>query len=117
MSILVNRDSKVICQGFTGQQGTFHSEQCIDYGTQLVGGVTPGGAADAPGPTRVQHGQRRGGRDRRRCEHDLCAGAVRRRCDPRGRRCRDRLVVCITEGIPVMDMVRVKARCANAIAA
>ena len=42
MSILVNKNSTVICQGFTGRQGTFHSEQCLEYGTQLVGGVTPG---------------------------------------------------------------------------
>ena len=42
MSILVNKNTKVICQGFTGKQGTFHSEQCLAYGTQLVGGVTPG---------------------------------------------------------------------------
>ena len=42
MSILVNKDSKIICQGITGSQGTFHSQQCLDYGTQIVGGVTPG---------------------------------------------------------------------------
>ena len=42
MSILVNKDSKIICQGITGNQGSFHTEQCIEYGTQVVGGVTPG---------------------------------------------------------------------------
>src|SRR5918995_1353254 len=46
MSILVNKNTRVICQGFTGQQGTFHSEQCIAYGTNLVGGVTPGRGGD-----------------------------------------------------------------------
>ena len=42
MSILVNKDSKIVCQGITGNQGSFHTEQCIEYGTQVVGGVTPG---------------------------------------------------------------------------
>ncbi|MEJ2160563.1 MAG: succinate--CoA ligase subunit alpha, partial [Chromatiales bacterium] len=42
MSILVNKNSKIVCQGFTGNQGTFHSQQCIDYGTRVVAGVTPG---------------------------------------------------------------------------
>jgi len=46
MSILVNKNTRLICQGFTGKQGTFHSEQCIAYGTQLVGGVTPGRGGD-----------------------------------------------------------------------
>jgi len=46
MSILVDKNTKVICQGFTGKQGTFHSEQCIAYGTQVVGGVTPGRGGD-----------------------------------------------------------------------
>jgi succinyl-CoA synthetase alpha subunit len=46
MSILVNKNTRVICQGFTGKQGTFHSEQCLQYGTKLVGGVTPGRGGD-----------------------------------------------------------------------
>jgi succinyl-CoA synthetase alpha subunit len=110
MSILVNRKSRVICQGFTGKQGTFHSEQAIGYGTTLVGGVTPG---------------RGGGRHLDRpvfnTVHDavaatkadvsviyvpapFAADAILEAADAG-----IRLIVCITEGIPVNDMVRVKA--------
>ena len=47
MSILINKDSKIICQGITGKQGSFHTEQCIEYGTQVVAGVTPGAKSDS----------------------------------------------------------------------
>ncbi len=60
MSILVDKNTKVICQGFTGKQGTFHSEQCLAYGTKLVGGVTPGrGGEKHLGLAGVRYGARR----------------------------------------------------------
>ena len=91
MSILVNRRTKVICQGFTGKQGTFHSEQCLAYGTKLVGGVTPGTRRrDASGLAGVRHRARCGASHRRDRQHDLRAGALRGRFDPGGRRCRHR---------------------------
>ncbi|MDQ2994942.1 MAG: succinate--CoA ligase subunit alpha [Pseudomonadota bacterium] len=110
MSIFINKDTKVICQGFTGKQGTFHSEQAIAYGTKMVGGVTPG----------------KGG-----LEHLLLPvfNTVRDAVDATGADasviyvpapfCKDsiieaaeagiRFIVCITEGIPVLDMLAVKA--------
>jgi succinyl-CoA synthetase alpha subunit len=110
MSILVNKDSRIICQGLTGRQGSFHAEQCLEYGTQIVAGVTPGRggethlglpvfdtmpeAVDAtgaevsvifvPAPAAA--------------DAILAAAAAG-----------VKLVVCITEGIPVLDMVKVKA--------
>jgi succinyl-CoA synthetase alpha subunit len=114
MSILVNKSTKVICQGFTGKQGTFHSEQCIAYGTKVVGGVTPGRGGQhhlglpvfdtakeavtatgatvsmiyVPAPFAA----------------DAILEAAEAGCE---------LIVCITEGIPVNDMVRVKASLAT----
>ena len=109
MAVLVDKSTRLICQGFTGAQGTFHSEQAIEYGTNIVGGVTPG----------------KGG-----SEHlglpvfDTVANAVKKTCanasviyvpPPFATEAileaidsRLPLVVCITEGIPVLDMVRVK---------
>ena len=85
MSILVNKNTKVICQGFTGKQGTFHSEQCLAYGTKLVGGVTPGRGGEKHLGLPVFDTARGGdGRNRRHREHDLRAGAVRGRCHSRG---------------------------------
>ena len=110
MAVLVNANTKVICQGFTGAQGTFHSEQAIAYGTKMVGGVTPGKGGtthlDLPVFDTVDEAVRE---HRRHRDRHLCAAALRRRCHPRGDRCRRcRWSVCITEGIPVLDMVRVK---------
>ena len=110
MSILVNRDSKVICQGFTGQQGSFHSQQCIEYGTQLVGGVTPGRGGsthmDRPVFNTVSDAVAETGADVSMIyvPAPFAADAILEAADAG-----IGLVVCITEGIPVMDMVRVKA--------
>src|SRR5687767_6419714 len=110
MSILVNKQSKVICQGFTGKQGTYHSEQCLAYGTQLVGGVTPGRggqkhlglpvfdtARDAVVATGAEVSMIY-------VPAPYAADAILEAADAG-----IRLIVCITEGIPVNDMVRVKA--------
>ncbi len=114
MSILVNRRSRVLCQGFTGKQGTFHSEQAIAYGTNLVGGVTPGRGGtrhlDRPVFDTVPEAEKA-----TRADVSViyvpapnAADAILEAADAG-----IRLVVCITEGIPVNDMVRVKAALAG----
>lgn len=110
MAVLVNKDTKVICQGFTGSQGTFHSEQAIAYGTQMVGGVTPkkGGQEHLGLPVfnTVQEAK-----DATDCNASViyvpppfAAAAIVEAIEAD-----IELVICITEGIPVLDMVKVKA--------
>lgn len=110
MSILINKNTKVICQGFTGKQGTFHSEQAIAYGTKMVGGVTPekGGQAHLGLPVfnTVKEA----------CQETKADASVIYVPAPF---CKDsileavdagvKLIVCITEGIPVLDMLEIKA--------
>ena len=114
MSIIVNKDTKVICQGFTGSQGTFHSEQALKYGTKLVGGVTPkkGGTIhlDLPVFNTVQEAK-----DITQANASViyvpppyAANAILEAIDSE-----IELIVCITEGIPVMDMMNVKDKLKN----
>jgi succinyl-CoA synthetase alpha subunit len=110
MSILVDRNSKVICQGFTGRQGSFHSEQCIEYGTNMVGGVTPGRGGEKhlglPVFNTVHDAVADTGADVSMIyvPAPYAADAILEAADAG-----IKLVVCITEGIPVLDMVKVKA--------
>ncbi|MDX1626270.1 MAG: succinate--CoA ligase subunit alpha [Wenzhouxiangellaceae bacterium] len=110
MSVLVNKNTRVICQGFTGSQGTFHSEQAIEYGTRLVGGVTPGKGgqehlglpvfdtvADAVDETAADASMIF-------VPPPFAADAILEAADAG-----IRVIVTITEGIPVLDMMRVKA--------
>ncbi|HNP37488.1 MAG TPA: succinate--CoA ligase subunit alpha [Woeseiaceae bacterium] len=110
MSILVNKKSKIICQGITGSQGSFHTEQCIDYGSKVVAGVTPGrGGSEhlgVPVFNTMQDAMRETAADVSMIyvPAPFAADAILEAADSGVQ-----LVVCITEGIPVNDMVRVKS--------
>ena len=110
MSVLVDKNTRVICQGFTGSQGTFHSEQAIAYGTQMVGGVTPGKGGsihlDLPVFDTVADAVEKTGANASviYVPPPFAAEAILEAIDAEVE-----LVVCITEGIPVLDMVRVKS--------
>jgi len=112
MSILINKDTKVICQGFTGSQGTFHSEQAIEYGTKMVGGVTPGKGGTEHLGLPVFNTV---------AEAVEATGAEASVIYVPAPFCKDsileaanagiKLIVCITEGIPTLDMLDAKVKC------
>eukprot|EP01034_Spumella_vulgaris_P011597 gene11597-14757_t len=110
MSILINKDTKVICQGFTGKQGTFHSEQAIAYGTKMVGGVSPGKGGSShlslPVFNTAHDAVRATGADATMIYVPApgAADAILEAADAG-----IKVIICITEGIPVIDMVKVKA--------
>src|ERR1700689_4621482 len=109
MSVLVDKNTRVICQGFTGSQGTFHSEQAVAYGTKMVGGVTPGKGGtqhiDLPVFDSVEEAVHKTGANASviYVPPKFAADAILEAIDAGLE-----LVTCITEGIPVLDMVRVK---------
>jgi len=110
MSVLVDRSTRVICQGFTGAQGTFHAQQALDYGTRLVGGVTPGKGGQThlglPVFNTVQEAVARTAAD---ATMIYVPAAFAADAILEAAAAGIRVIACITEGIPVLDMLRVKA--------
>ena len=116
MPILVDKNTKLICQGFTGKQGTFHSKQALEYGTQLVGGVTPGKGGqthlELPVFNSVQEA-----REKTQANASViygpppfAAAAILEAC-----KAEIELIICITEGIPILDMIKVKSVLKNSL--
>lgn len=112
MSVLIDKNTKVICQGFTGSQGTFHSEQAIEYGTQMVGGVTPGKGGQEhlglPVFNTVKEAVDATGADASviYVPAPFCKDSILEAANGG-----IKLIVCITEGIPTLDMLECKIRC------
>ena len=112
MSILIDKNTKVICQGFTGGQGTFHSEQAIAYGTQMVGGVTPGKGGQEhlglPVFNTVKEAVEKTGAEASviYVPAPFCKDSILEAANAG-----IKLIVCITEGIPTLDMLDVKVKC------
>lgn len=112
MSVLINKDTKVICQGFTGSQGTFHSEQAVAYGTKMVGGVTPGKGGqkhlDLPVFNTVAEAADATGADASviYVPAAFCKDSILEAANAG-----IKLIVCITEGIPTLDMLDCKVKC------